>query len=156
MDEFGRPRPLLGHVMGTPEKGLSAMPLMWNDPVTEHPKVGNVEIWEIYNTTMDAHPIHLHEILFSVIDRQQIGFDRRDAMSACNMPMKAFPLRNEGRTRASELHERGFKDTVIAYPGEVTRIVPDFTDTKPGRFAWHCHILEHEDHEMMRPYDVIA
>ena len=156
MDEFGRTRPLLGQVIGTPEKGLSAMPLMWNDPVTEHAKVGNVEIWEIYNTTMDAHPIHLHEILFSVLDRQPIIFDKKDAMSACNMPMKAFPIRVEGKTRTSELHERGFKDTVIAYPGEVTRIVPDFTETKPGRFAWHCHILEHEDHEMMRPYDVIA
>jgi spore coat protein A, manganese oxidase len=154
-DEFGRMRPLLGQVMGTPEKGLSAMPLMWDDPVTEHPKVGTVEIWEIYNTTMDAHPIHLHEILFSVLDRQPIGFDKNDAMSACNMPMKAFPIRVEGQARPSELHERGFKDTVVAYPGEVTRIVGDFTATKPGRFAWHCHILEHEDHEMMRPYDVM-
>jgi spore coat protein A, manganese oxidase len=156
MDEFGRALPILGQVTGNPTAGLSAMPLMWSDPVTERPKTGTVEIWEIYNTTPDAHPIHLHELLFSVIERQPISFDKSDAMSACNSPMKEFPIRVEGQSRPSEFYERGFKDTVIAYPDEVTRIVLDFTATKPGRFAWHCHILEHEDHEMMRPYDVIA
>jgi spore coat protein A len=155
MDEFGRMFPLLGHVAGNPASGLSAMPMMWSDPVTERPRAGSVEIWEIYNTTTDSHPIHLHDALFSVLDRQPISFSQPDAMAACNIPMKPFPVRLEGRPRASELYERGFKDTVLAHPHEVTRIVPDFTATKPGRFAWHCHILEHEDHEMMRPYDIV-
>jgi spore coat protein A len=156
MDEFGRALPVLGQVVGDPAAGFTALPLMWNDPVTERPKTGTVEIWEIYNTTPDAHPVHLHELLFSVLDRQPIRFDKSDAMSACNTPMKTFPIQLEGQARPSELYERGFKDTVIAYPGEVTRIVPDFTATKPGRFVWHCHILEHEDHEMMRPYEIIV
>jgi FtsP/CotA-like multicopper oxidase with cupredoxin domain len=69
--------------------------------------------------------------------------------------MAGFPIALKGKARSSEAYEQGFKDTVIAYPGEVTRIVADFTGAKPGRFVWHCHILEHEDHEMMRPYDVI-
>jgi spore coat protein A len=154
MDEFGRMFPLLGHVSGDPATGLSAMPMMWSDPVTERSRAGSVEIWEIYNTTSDSHPIHLHDALFSVLDRQPISFSQPDA-SACDMRMKAFPVQVEGRARPSELYERGFKDTVLAHPGEVTRIVPDFTATKPGRVAWHCHILEHEDHEMMRPYDIV-
>jgi spore coat protein A len=156
LDKFGRTRPLLGQVMGTPASGLSALPMTWSDPVTENPKAGTIEIWEIYNTTMDAHPIHLHEVLFSVLDRQPISFDKQSTMPACNIPLKAFPLNLAGTARPSELYERGLKDTAIAYPGEVTRIIPDFTAAKPGRFAWHCHILEHEDHEMMRPYDVIS
>ncbi|HEX4999394.1 MAG TPA: multicopper oxidase domain-containing protein [Terriglobia bacterium] len=155
-DKFGRAFPTLGQVMGNSKTGLSAMPLMWGDPVTEKPRTGSVEIWEIYNTTPDAHPIHLHDVLFSVMDRQPIRFEKSDAMSACRMPMKTFPIQIEGQARASELYERGFKDTAIAHPAEVTRIVVDFAHAKPGRFAWHCHILEHEDHEMMRPYDVVA
>jgi spore coat protein A len=154
-DEFGRERPLLGQVAGSPATGLSAMPMMWSDPITERPKAGTVEIWEIYNTTPDVHPIHIHEIFFSVLDRQPIRFDSKNAMSACKMPLTAFPLTVEGTARPAELQERGYKDTVLAYSGEVTRIVPDFTTAKPGRFVWHCHILEHEDNEMMRPYEVV-
>jgi spore coat protein A len=155
VDPFGRIQPLLGHVMGTPPAALSAMPMMWSDPISENPAAGSVEIWEIYNTTMDSHPVHIHEILFGVLNRQPISFDKKAAMAVCGMPMAGFPIALKGKARSSEAYEQGFKDTVIAYPGEVTRIVADFTGAKPGRFVWHCHILEHEDHEMMRPYDVI-
>jgi spore coat protein A, manganese oxidase len=156
LDGFGRIQPMLGRVTGTQETGLSALPLMWTDPVTETPKAGTVEIWEIYNTTADAHPIHLHEIVFSVLDRQPISFDKKDTASECGMSVQDFPIRLQAKSRPSEPYERGFKDTVITYPGEVTRIVADFTAASPGRFVWHCHILEHEDHEMMRPYDILA
>jgi spore coat protein A len=155
VDEFGRIQPMLGQVTGTVFGDLTAMPLMWDDPVTETPRAGAVEIWEIYNTTMDAHPIHLHEILFSVLNRQPISFDHKSVMSTCVSTIPPFPVRLKGNARPSELYERGFKDTVITYPGEVTRIAADFTTANPGRFVWHCHILEHEDHEMMRPYDIV-
>jgi bilirubin oxidase len=53
-----------------------------------------------------------------------------------------------------EVYEGGLKDTVIAYPGEIARIKAHFD--VPSRFVWHCHILEHEDNEMMRPLEIVA
>ncbi len=109
----------------------------WAAPITENPAVGATEVWELYNFTEDAHPIHIHEIHFQVVDRQALD-------PATNMPM--------GTPRPPEVWESGFKDTVIAYPGEVTRVRGRF-DTE-GLFVWHCHIVEHEDNEMMRPYAI--
>lgn len=116
----------------------------WMDPVTENPDVGAVEVWELYNFTADAHPIHLHETRFQVVDRQPLVVDENGEVRQ--------PVAFSGPPRAPEPWESGFKDVVIAYPGEVTRIRADF-DT-PGLFVWHCHIVEHEDNEMMRPYFV--
>jgi FtsP/CotA-like multicopper oxidase with cupredoxin domain len=62
------------------------------------------------------------------------------------------PLQLSGSVRPPEAWETGYKDTVIAYPGEVTRIKAQFKT--PGQYVWHCHIVEHEDNEMMRPYRV--
>jgi len=101
------------------------------DAVTEAPAVGATEVWEIHNFTVDAHPIHVHVVQFQVVNRQPFG----------------------GATRAPESWETGFKDTVIAYPGEITRLKANFDIA--GRFVWHCHIVEHEDNEMMRPYNVV-
>ena len=100
----------------------------WDDPITENPALNSTEVWEITNFTVDAHPIHIHEVQFQVVNRQPIG----------------------GASRAPETWETGFKDTVIAYPGEITRVKALFD--RPGLFVWHCHIVEHEDNEMMRPY----
>jgi len=108
---------------------------MWGEPITENPALGAIEVWEFYNFTEDAHPIHIHEVQFQVVDRQRVN--RRT-----NRPI--------GQPRPPEAWETGFKDTVIAYPGEVTRIRAHFT--VGGLFVWHCHIVEHEDNEMMRPY----
>ncbi|HET6468664.1 MAG TPA: multicopper oxidase domain-containing protein, partial [Geminicoccaceae bacterium] len=153
VDGFGRIMPLLGTVSA----GLVATPLMWEDEITEAPQAGTVETWEIYNTTADAHPIHIHEVFFSVIDRQGIRFEKKAAMAAvCGAPPPTFAVSLIGQPKAAPAYERGFKDTVITYPGEVTRIRVDFRDAQPGRFVWHCHILEHEDHEMMRPYDIVG
>ena len=115
----------------------------WMDPVTENPAVGSVELWELYNFTADAHPIHLHETRFQIVNRQPLALDGEEVRQ---------PVELSGPPRAAEPWESGFKDVVIAYPGEVTRIRADF-DT-PGLFVWHCHIVEHEDNEMMRPYFV--
>jgi spore coat protein A, manganese oxidase len=120
-------------MLGTvdPVTGLGVMK-MWADPVTESPALNTSEIWEIHNFTVDAHPIHIHEIMFHVLSRQKMG---------------------QMNLRAPEAWETGLKDTVIAYPGEITRIQGYFDIA--GRYVWHCHIVEHEDNEMMRPYDVV-
>jgi FtsP/CotA-like multicopper oxidase with cupredoxin domain len=105
-------------------------PWDWDDDITENVNVNAVEVWEMYNFTADAHPIHIHEVLFQVIDRQPF----------------------DGDPRAPEPWETGYKDMVIAYPDEITRVKAAFDQA--GRYVWHCHIIEHEDNEMMRPYTV--
>jgi FtsP/CotA-like multicopper oxidase with cupredoxin domain len=114
----------------------------WMDPVTENPEVGATEVWELYNATGDAHPMHIHEITFEVVNRQDIFVDEE------NQQIQLIP----GTETPPEPWETGFKDTVIAYPGQVTRARVQFTYT--GQFVWHCHIVEHEDNEMMRPYRI--
>jgi FtsP/CotA-like multicopper oxidase with cupredoxin domain len=135
---------LLGTVGGDPNVAASPWTkLSWMDAVTENPAVGAMETWEMYNATDDAHPIHIHEAAFEVIDRQKIGVDEKAQkvrVLAGSAPMPREPW------------ETGFKDTVIAYPGQVTRVRAQFST--PGQFVWHCHIVEHEDNEMMRPYRV--
>ena len=116
-------------------------------PVTENPTVDTQETWEIFNVTADAHPIHLHLVRFQVIDRQGLKLDRRSGSVI-------IPIELDGPTRAPEPWETGYKDTVIAYPGEVTRIKAVFDIV--GLYVWHCHIVEHEDNEMMRPFVVSA
>jgi bilirubin oxidase len=107
------------------------VPKMWMDPVTENPAVNSTEVWELHNYTEDAHPIHVHQTQFQVVNRQ---------------PMSG------GAARPPEVNERGFKDTLIAYPDEITRIRATFDIA--GRYVWHCHIIDHEDNEMMRPMQI--
>jgi FtsP/CotA-like multicopper oxidase with cupredoxin domain len=113
----------------------------WGAPVTETPAPGAVEVWEVFNTTEDAHPVHLHAVYFQVVDRQPITVDEKTQMVSLR-----------GRRRLPNALEHGWKDTVIAYPGEVLRLRMRFGQS--GTYMWHCHILEHEDNEMMRPVQV--
>jgi spore coat protein A, manganese oxidase len=117
----------------------------WMDPVTENPEIGATEVWEIYNTTADAHPMHIHEITFEVVNRQRL-------VLAENQEDVLQPIQLDGNPSLPEPGETGFKDTVIAYPGQVTRVRAQFKSA--GQFVWHCHIVEHEDNEMMRPYRI--
>jgi spore coat protein A len=119
-------------LLGTLDANANAVHMGWDDPITENPELNSIEVWEIYNFTEDAHPIHIHEVQFQVVNRQEF---------------------EERRIRSPEAWESGFKDTVIAYPEEITRVKVLFD--LPGRYVWHCHIVEHEDNEMMRPYDVV-
>jgi FtsP/CotA-like multicopper oxidase with cupredoxin domain len=123
-----------------------AVEKMWADEVSEDPEVGDTEVWEFYNFTVDAHPMHVHEVAFEVVNREALVLEEGEE------PMPVQPVELSGEPRPPEAWESGFKDTVIAYPGEVTRIKAKF-DT-PGQFVWHCHIVEHEDNEMMRPYRI--
>jgi FtsP/CotA-like multicopper oxidase with cupredoxin domain len=134
----------LGTITGDPNISASAWQAReWRQPVTENPSVGATEVWELYNTTADAHPIHIHEIVFEVMNRQAI---------LINEAAKTVQVDTASEPTPPEPWETGFKDTVIAYPGQVTRVRAQFNT--PGQFVWHCHILEHEDNEMMRPYRI--
>ena len=130
-------------VLGTVENGVPEEKL-WMDAVTENPTVGATEVWEFYNVTADAHPMHVHEVTFEVVNRQSLLTDDEGEV--------AEPIQLVDDISLPAALESGFKDTVIAYPGQVTRVRARF-DT-PGQFVWHCHIVEHEDNEMMRPYRI--
>jgi hypothetical protein len=129
--------------LGTLEAGMP-VPKFWMDDITENPVLGDTEIWEIYNFTADAHPIHIHLVQFEVVNRESLVTDEEG--------ISAPPARLLRDPRDPEPWETGTKDTVIAYPGTVTRVKAKFDIA--GLFVWHCHILEHEDNEMMRPYCV--
>ncbi len=154
---FGPTAALLGTVDLTDPLNPAGIALKWTDrtgastpvevkmqdgssvfiQVTENPQIVNgvapTEEWDIYNFTADAHPIHLHLVRFEVVERRL--FDGAPSPNGSTQPW-----------------ESGFKDTVIAYPGEITRVRATFD--LPGLYVWHCHIVEHEDNEMMRPYVV--
>lgn len=117
---------------------------LWMEPVTQNPEVGVTEVWEFVNATSDAHPIHVHEVAFEVVDREGLVLDDDDEV--------VVPIGLDGVVTPPEPWETGFKDTVIAYPGQVTRVRATFATA--GQFVWHCHIVEHEDNEMMRPYRI--
>ncbi len=147
---------LLGTVTGDPTSaaGATASSGEWMDAVTENPATGASEVWEIYNLTADAHPIHLHEVAFTVLGRQDITVGeappaRDDGHLAMTGAIRVAP---GSVAMPPESGEEGRKDTVLAYPGQVTRLHAHFRTA--GRFVWHCHVLEHEDNEMMRPLQV--
>src|ERR671911_731420 len=128
-------------VLGTVNANGEATHQMWSDAVSENPSAGDTEVWEFHNFTEDAHPMHIHEVAFEVVNRQEITFPQ-DEMGHIH------DVESVGPARGPESWESGFKDTVIAYPGEVTRVRMKFGNG--GQFVWHCHIVEHEDNEMMR------
>jgi spore coat protein A len=117
-------------LLGTLNPDGSGNPLLWSDLITENPALGATETWEIHNLTVDAHPIHIHQVHFEVVNRED----------------------GSRNVRSPEAWETGYKDTVIAYPGEITRVKALYD--LPGFYVWHCHIVEHEDNEMMRPFHV--
>ncbi|MFD2247087.1 multicopper oxidase domain-containing protein [Pontibacter ruber] len=137
-DEYGRLKPMLG----TMEDGA----LTFYDPITENPMLNSTEIWEIYNLTPDAHPIHLHLVTFRVLSSQEFTGDVDGETG------KLSNVQLVGSVKKPEPGQAGKKDTYPIAPGEVTRLVATFD--KEGLYAWHCHILSHEDHDMMRPYYV--
>ncbi|MBI1228309.1 MAG: multicopper oxidase domain-containing protein [Bacteroidetes bacterium] len=138
-DDFGRLQPSLG----TAQAGA----LRWMDPTSENPVINETEIWEIYNNTGDAHPIHVHQQEFQLVNRQEFTGDLDPITSQLtNIQMLGAPI-------APEPNEMGWKDTYIVPPGHVARYKVRFD--LPGKFVWHCHILSHEDHDMMRPFEVM-
>jgi spore coat protein A, manganese oxidase len=137
-DEYGRLKPMLGTV----DNGV----MDWHDPLTENPALNSTEIWEIYNETVDAHPIHLHMVSSQLVNRQKFHAQVNHENG------KPTNIHLIGQPQLPGPTEQGWKDTWVMYPGEVTRIIAKFD--LEGLYVWHCHILSHEDHEMMRPYYV--
>jgi spore coat protein A len=117
----------------------------WHQPITEKPRINSTEIWNLINLTDEVHPIHLHLVRFQVRDRRV--FERFEYQ-------RTGHLRYLGPVTPPEQNEMGWKDTVRVEAHTVTRIITRFEGYK-GRYVWHCHNLEHEDNEMMRPYEVI-
>ena len=118
----------------------------WHEPVTEQPKLNTTEIWEFVNLTEDVHPMHLHLVRFQILDRRVF-----DTFAWDMKKEKVF----RGPVILPEPHELGWKDTVQCPSGMITRIIARF-DGYPGKYLYHCHILEHEANDMMRPFEVLA
>lgn len=171
VDEFGRLQPLLGTVKaGDLNTTNVAAARTWFQPPTETPAYGSTEVWEIYNFTEDAHPIHLHLVNFEILDRRRFSYQvtgTRDTSqhngTTGRVPEISY-IQDLGPVNVGpEYFEAAPKDMVTALPGrpeppeghdvgQVVRIRATFN--KPGRYVWHCHILSHEDHEMMRVLQV--
>ena len=152
--------------------------IAWHSPTTENPALNSTEEWEVWNVTGDAHPVHLHLVHFEILGRKEIVWDSNtleddrvipnavhaapagDGTYLVTQPVvqhngllgNGFKVMN--KTYGAEVPqpagyvENAPKDMVTALPDQITRIKATFD--KPGRSVWHCHILSHEDHEMMR------
>jgi FtsP/CotA-like multicopper oxidase with cupredoxin domain len=167
-DEFGRLQPLLGTVAGDVTGTDVATAYTWFQPTTETPAYDSTEIWEIYNFTADAHPIHLHLVNFEILDREDFEYDVTGTQTTTqhNGTTGEAPeisnIRNfSAASVGGEYFENAPKDMVTSLPGDpegspptgqLVRIKAHFN--KSGRYVWHCHILSHEDHEMMRVLQV--
>jgi FtsP/CotA-like multicopper oxidase with cupredoxin domain len=159
-DEFGRLQPLLG--TAEPEVDVSGNTVNgaigWHSPTTENPGLDTTEIWEIYNATGDAHPIHLHLVNFEILRRRSFTADlieqpllQHNGTFGVGFRLENIQVRGVVRSGPAYV-ENAPKDMVTALPGQMTEIRVTFD--KPGRYVWHCHILSHEDHEMMRVLQV--
>jgi spore coat protein A, manganese oxidase len=157
-DPYGRLIQLLGTLVrpGSPSAGFGRP---YESPVTENPLHGTTEVWEIFNITADVHPIHFHLVNVQVINRQPFQVSSLgNTQGGVNFTGPAVP---------AEPNETGWKETVMMFPGTVTRIimkfdlpsvpfvVPPSPRTGGNEYVWHCHILEHEEHDMMRPLAVL-
>jgi spore coat protein A len=116
----------------------------YDDPVTETVKLDSIEKWRFINTSDDAHPMHLHLVQFQIVERQ--GFDVQAMLNGT--------LKSVGAPRKPHANEAGWKDTAVVNPGDMLTIVVRF-EGYTGRYVFHCHMLEHEDNDMMRPYEVV-
>jgi len=115
--------------------------LHWDD-ITEEPVLGTTEIWRFINDSGVSHPMHMHLVFFQILDRD--GFTRGTGG-------EIIP---NGAPQSPPLEESGWKDTAMVGPTEILRVIARFDDYT-GKYAYHCHILEHEDHEMMRQFRVV-
>jgi spore coat protein A, manganese oxidase len=131
-------------------------------PVTETPTVGTIEEWFYINVTGDTHPIHSHLVTFQVVGRTP--FDAEAYEAAYGGPngvpggIDPTPFAT-GPMEPPDPTERGFKDTVKANPGQFTTIRAQYDlpngVSAPQTYVYHCHMVEHEDNDMMRPYTVV-
>ncbi|MDX8365719.1 multicopper oxidase [Cytobacillus sp. IB215665] len=117
----------------------------WDDPITEKPALNDIEIWSLSNPTTGGHPIHLHLVKFQILDKQLFDVEHYEKTKQIKYISERMP---------PAANDHGWKDVINVFHGETARIIAKFAPYT-GRFVWHCHILEHEDYEMMRPFDVV-
>ena len=130
----------------------------FEDATTFFPMLGEYEVWQLINLTGDTHPIHLHLDPFQILSRRAIRYEiRQDGIDdfdlAASITLGRDPDDQLGH--AIDDNERGLKDTIRVNPHEIVELAVRFT-TYAGRYMYHCHILEHEDRDMMRPFVTIA
>ena len=173
-DEFGRVTPRLGKAEAgtvitdlTGQSGGDFGPLSFSAPVTEKPLLGSTEQWNLFNFTADSHPIHLHLPQYQVLEKRHIDFqdtnedgipddtngDGQIIYGVGSNPNYAQADIWIGDKVNLRPEETGLQDTVHVDPHEMAAVVATFD--KAGDYVWHCHILSHEDNEMMRPYTVV-
>ena len=177
VDEFARIMPLLGSFQMAGDEPYLNYPnqsnlgtLSFSQLPTETPKLGSTEVWEFWNNTVDAHPIHMHLVRFRLLNREVFSMSATapiDNATGLQVMAETKPMVNgwtgerllpgavqlSGLPIAAPKHEAGWKDTILCYPGEVTRVVMKFD--RRGKYVYHCHILSHEEHDMMRWYEVV-
>lgn len=124
--------------------------LGFNDPITETPRLNTIEDWNLINTTGDAHPLHVHLVNFQPQGRTPVAVDRRTGDVLRDSHGQVIPVGPEVPVAPNE---RGWKETIRVDYASITR-VRILWDGYPGRYVYHCHILEHEEHDMMRPFEV--
>ena len=149
-DSYGRLIQMLG--TNEPQNG-GTFARGFGDPATETPRAGDTEVWRIFNLTGDTHPIHFHLVNVQVLERRKF-----DVKHYQGTPQFLGPA------RPPDANEMGWKETVRMNPGEMTKVIMKFevpagTPVSPRtggyNYVWHCHILEHEEHDMMRPLIVM-
>ncbi len=126
----------------------------FEDATTFFPVLGRYEVWQLINLTDDTHPIHVHLDPFQILSRRPIryqipGHGVEDLAITAAVTLERDP--DDELDHTIDDNERGLKDTVRVNPNEITEIAVRFT-TYSGRYMYHCHILEHEDRDMMRPF----
>ena len=126
----------------------------FEDATTFFPMLGRHEVWQLINLTGDTHPIHVHLDPFQILSRRPIryeipegGIDDVDLSAAVTLERDP----DDELDHRIDDNERGLKDTVRVNPHEMVEIAVRF-NTYSGRYMYHCHILEHEDRDMMRPF----
>jgi spore coat protein A, manganese oxidase len=174
VDEFGRVTPMLGKAeAGTIITDKMSVdgdfgPLRWDAPATENPLLGSTEQWDIFNFTADSHPIHLHLPQYQVLGKWHVDFRDQDdngipddttgdgLISYAKGAIPDYSVADIWIGDKIDLRpeETGLQDTVEVDPHQMMAIVATFD--KAGDYVWHCHILSHEDNEMMRPYRVVS
>jgi spore coat protein A len=167
-DSYGR----LFQMLGTDQQVAGGYARAYMDAATETIAAGSTEVWRIFNTTADTHPMHFHLINLQIVSRQPYN-------------VTAFLINGTellGTAYAPDPNEQGWKETIRMNPGEVTTVIAKFDlpanvpftcpsspragsnglgVTAPAgqavhEYVWHCHILEHEEHDMMRPLVVVG
>jgi spore coat protein A len=152
-DEWGRLRQLVGTT--TIKPGSGGFGRLYLDPTTETSNLNDIEVWNIFNLTADTHPMHFHSVNVQILKRQPFRIVSGRFYAA-------------GAARGPEPDEFGWKETCKMNPGEMIQVVmkielpavpftvPASTRTGDNEFVWHCHILEHEEHDMMRPFVIVG